>query len=84
MGDLNQWLSLLGIPVLGWVIKKLHDSVSKNEVNEFMELKMAPLKEQIKALEDKIDSIDGQLVRLEAKVDKLPELLIKTMNSRLL
>lgn len=73
------WLSLLAVPVLGWATKKLFDGVNKEEVDSHMELKIAPIKEQIRSLESKMMMIENQLNRLEDKMDNLPDLLMKTL-----
>lgn len=79
--DLKWFLPALIIP-LGWLLNKLFSAMSREEVKEFMELKMTPLKDHTSSLEDKIDDLERRLARVEDKIDQLPLTILRMLNHR--
>lgn len=79
--DFKWLLSLLFIPI-GWAVKRLVSCMTREDVKEIIKYEIAPIEEHNKTLSDKIDDIEAKLVRLEIKIDRLPELIINTLLKR--
>jgi uncharacterized protein YdcH (DUF465 family) len=78
----EKWLALLGVPVLGWIIKKVLDCMNKTDVKELIVLHMNPIKENHKSIEEKIDTLDERLTRVEDKIDRLSDTIIQALKRR--